>query len=100
MDMFELDAAQLDGGRDQNMVELLVVLVVNIAVALDGGNVGDLVDVGEQGGEGFVYGARLDVLVEVASDDHACERVLLQDVPDKVLRCRVRLDGYKQLINI
>lgn len=67
------------------MVELLRVLVKDVAVSLDFRDLSCLVDVGKVFGEGLVDGARLDELVEVTCNDDVGKRVLEENVFDETL---------------
>jgi len=79
MDVLEFGLAETepDGRRDEHMVELLRVLVKDITVTLNLGDASNRVDVGEEGGERFVYRASLNELVEVSSNNDVSQGVFL-----------------------
>lgn len=104
VNVLELDLSPLDSRRDQRVVELLRVLVEDIAVSLVLGDLGGLVDVGEQAGEGLVDRAGLDELVEVAGDDDVGKTALVEHSLDEALSSRRRelgrVDFHKEFSQI
>lgn len=61
------------------MVELLRVLVIDVGVTLQLRDAGSVVNVGEYRGEGLVYRAGLNKLVEVSSNDDVGQGVFLEE---------------------
>lgn len=76
--MLDFDPAPRDGGRDEQVVELLRVLVEEVRVALDGGHARDRIGLEQDAVEGREDGAGLAVLVAVSADDDVRARVLFQ----------------------
>jgi len=80
MYMFELDLAPFDRIGKEGMVQLLRVLVKEIAVPLDRRNTRRLVNVGQKLDQRLIHRACLEELVKVAGGD---DIRLLVDVQDR-----------------
>lgn len=79
VDMLNLDPSQRDGRRHEQMVELLVLLVEDVCVPLDGRDAGESVDFIEDEVEWREDRARHHEFVAVAADNDRSEGILLQN---------------------
>ena len=86
VDVLDLDLALADGLRQEDMVQLLVLVVEDIGVALVGRDVRGDVGLGEHVVEGGENGASLDELVVIARDDEVNVRIEGEDGLDKCLQ--------------
>lgn len=75
MNVLEFSSTESNGKGDEGMIELLRILVKDIAVTLNLGNSGDLIDIRQQSCQGLVDRASLDVLVEITGNHDVGERV-------------------------
>ena len=83
--VLDLRPAQGERGRDEHVVELLRVLVVEVRVALRGGHARERVGLEQEPVERREDGARLAVLVAVARDDHRRVGIEREEGGDEVL---------------
>jgi len=58
-------------------------LVEDVAVSFFNRNLRNLIDIGEKVGKGLVNRSRLNVFIEVTSNDDIGERILSQDLLDE-----------------
>lgn len=86
VDVFKLERPLFDSVGNESVVELFRVLVKHIAVSLDCGDTGGLVDVGEDIGQRLVNSTCLKEFVEVASYDDVRLFICRQDRLDEGLR--------------
>lgn len=73
--MLHLDFTPSNRGRDEDVVELLLIVVEHVRVALDSRDVRKFIDLGDEIVEGGEGGAGLHEFVEIACDDDVCVRV-------------------------
>lgn len=85
MDMLDLQTTRGDSTRHEQVVKLLVLLVEDICVSLDGRDVRYFVDLMEDIVEWCEDGARHDELVAVSANDDVRIFILIKDRLDEVL---------------
>lgn len=90
MHVLHLSATVHDGGREEDMVKLLGVLVEDVCVALDGVEVRCFVDLGEQVVERGEDSRGLDVFIEVSADNDVRSRVQCEQRLHPCLRYHIR----------
>lgn len=92
MDVLDLDLALADGLRNEDVVQLLVLVVEDVRVALIRRHVREHVGLEEHVVERRENGAGFDELVEIARDDEVDVAVEVEDgLDERLLRVRISL---------
>ena len=92
MDVFDLHAPRRDSTGQEEVVKLFVLVVEDVCIALDRGNIRGLVRLRQNAVERRKHGTRHDELVAVAPDDDVRVRIHGQDRVDEVLKREVQIE--------
>lgn len=88
--MFEFSFSRLDSIRHEGVIQLLRVLIENVAISLNQRNSSNFIDVSQHCSQGLEDRSRLQEFVEVAGDDDICIFIVSQDSPHEILLPLVR----------